>query len=907
MAPPSASLQDKKRPPTNREKRKTSTNPAGRARKRVKIQDARKLAAQSSDAALSKTGELDVSAFVAARQFEIKALEAGIQSARNALTTRAFQKVPRNLRRRTASHNVKRVPSRLRARARREMIEDNTPTVTARRRKPTTHLRLRLERVRRLQSLNTRSKEKRQAKKVAVEKEKPSAEHTVNIAPRIPKIKKNKISHPEKPASKYRKRQRTKTWLPTHIFHAKRARMTEPKAPLWRFALPLTPTEKCYRPTHRASGSRGAIAWDMSYMSTIGLEGARESIEGLLKSMGVDGDTAWGSKGKKWRLGTRTLDTWLFERDGEKSPIAPVTLIWAAQNPEDVGMSDAATSVAKKRPKQKMFLRVHPSSFLQLWEELLRVSKIQKPPVMVEDLRFEIGSIEISGPGATEALCAALEPIPNPQNKNKPAPEDVWRSLAGVTNAASLPLGAILAFSASDPRLHYPPRTMKPQNSPKNLNALALLLSSWPLDKTQLAPELFSRPSRLLASRSLSSQKAINRRKALAPPGEYPQPQPADPKIPVIIFASRLDSSSEGISSGHWTILLPWKCVGPVWYSIMYYPLASGGNPRFGGVHEKQQVIFESGMPWFPGDFPGTKSGWAWEIQQRELQKDKWQRKPKGKRVEFDSVDLGKGRRGEIGRGWACDWERLVTGTPSQGEEKPIGTSSGLSEKSQTQTDGTLPTDIDLPTNCPMSPIEIRQLAPATASHMLEQRTKPGKPSTQLPSKFSLATVCIRLLNRGNVYPRSRIYRLPTTDLKLRNRWLSLLCPSSSPYKPNIQKRLHTQKGRAEERIDVPSLKELLSMPALDEEPGQKISPPIPDEVDLIGFITTGNYNLSAGKGTGVGAILVDKVQKYIPPIDQVKTGTQDSLIRLGKEKLMRLCILRPPGENVGRLCFWSA
>lgn len=102
-------------------KRKTDADTPPLIRKRVKIYDARTLAVQSSDTALSKTGELDVAAFVAARQFEVRALEAGIKSSRSSLSSRAFQKVPRNLRRRTASHNVKRVPQRLRARARREV------------------------------------------------------------------------------------------------------------------------------------------------------------------------------------------------------------------------------------------------------------------------------------------------------------------------------------------------------------------------------------------------------------------------------------------------------------------------------------------------------------------------------------------------------------------------------------------------------------------------------------------------------------------------------------------------------------------------------------------------------------------------------------------------------------------
>jgi ribonuclease P/MRP protein subunit POP1 len=92
----------------------------GRQLKRNKIWDARTIRTQTSDAAYSN-GELNVDKFVKARAFEIKALEDGIRKARNALSTRAHQELPRELRRRTASHNVKRVPKRLRERHKKEV------------------------------------------------------------------------------------------------------------------------------------------------------------------------------------------------------------------------------------------------------------------------------------------------------------------------------------------------------------------------------------------------------------------------------------------------------------------------------------------------------------------------------------------------------------------------------------------------------------------------------------------------------------------------------------------------------------------------------------------------------------------------------------------------------------------
>ena len=102
-------------------KRKQAPQFSKREAKRVKISSARTILAQASDKALSNNGDLDVSAFIKAREFEIKAMAASMGASKNSLSTRAFQQVPRDLRRRTASHNVKRVPKRLRARAAREV------------------------------------------------------------------------------------------------------------------------------------------------------------------------------------------------------------------------------------------------------------------------------------------------------------------------------------------------------------------------------------------------------------------------------------------------------------------------------------------------------------------------------------------------------------------------------------------------------------------------------------------------------------------------------------------------------------------------------------------------------------------------------------------------------------------
>lgn len=121
--PPPAGKQGQKRkdPP----KHASSSNPP-HANKRPrfdagsKFRDARTLATQTSSKAF-KHGELDVDKFVKSREYEIRALEQGLARSKKALTKRAFQQVPKELRRRTASHNVKRIPKRLRERGTREV------------------------------------------------------------------------------------------------------------------------------------------------------------------------------------------------------------------------------------------------------------------------------------------------------------------------------------------------------------------------------------------------------------------------------------------------------------------------------------------------------------------------------------------------------------------------------------------------------------------------------------------------------------------------------------------------------------------------------------------------------------------------------------------------------------------
>lgn len=78
---------------------------------------------------------------------------------------------------------------------------------------------------------------------------------------------------------------------------------------------------------------------------------------------------------------------------------------------------------------------------------------------------------------------------------------------------------------------------------------------------------------------------------------------------------------------------------------------------------------------------------------------------------------------------------------------------------------------------------------------------------------------------------------------------------------------------------------------------GQRDYPDVPDEEDLIGFVTTGNFNLGEGRATGVGSLLLEKVMHR--PDDAKGTGK-------GVEREHRICIVRNAGERIGRLARWD-
>ncbi|KAK6526677.1 hypothetical protein TWF281_009880 [Arthrobotrys megalospora] len=569
-----------------------SGKPAKTQDKRRKRQDAREISVQTSENAFWD-GQFDPVSFVNAREYEIKSLLRSMNSSKNAQRKRAFQSLPRELRRRTAAHNPSRVPKRVRATAQIELADDNTTLQKKRRDYRPNARRLNAHQLRMLSvrtgDLST-SSDSRQA----------SSKGPSRIRSRL-----------GSKSSRYRKRQKHKTWLPTHIWCAKRARMVCK----WGFSLADTPNLKCYRPTYRAATRDGCVAVDTSYYATILLEGQEKELKRSLAKFLPPRDRAF--VGKSVISGESVRSTWMYE-EGEwpNGALTPIQIFWC---PESV----------KEHEPRKVVLRVHPASWDDAWKVATASTAASK--CTCKNLRFEIGSIGLTGPRTVKVLHALL---------------------GSSFDFENMLVDRITYGSGKDPRLgsFYLRRQIPVPPVEEDLI-------------TAPVESLFNTKCRNASVNAQVSQKTLNSHVSRLVSGDSTRSL-SYTKIPFVLMRELVGvqadlghSNPEPPSSHRWSILLPWKWVRPFWLVLMRMT-----GVRLGGLKELEQLTLEGGLGYFPIDFPSTKAGRAEALEKTKERLDRAKRRStmKTKGASKKSVPAAPADS-EVGTGYPWD-QVLETG-----------------------------------------------------------------------------------------------------------------------------------------------------------------------------------------------------------------------------------------------------
>ncbi|KAH9927049.1 POP1-domain-containing protein [Amylocystis lapponica] len=613
--------------------------PSARDRKKQKTAEARTIAVQSNNAAAGSSksvrfdsmrglpGSLDVERFAEARAFEINAMHDAMQNASSNATQRAWQQLPRHLRRRAASHDVRRVPLRLREKARAEM--DPMRRKVLGRSKPKLGKTKRITRTRQLL-----------------------------------------------------KRQRDKTWLETHLWHAKRMKMEN----MWGYRLAIHPTEKSFRPSHRAS-VRGSILHDASYYALIELKGPESILRALLDRCCDYQSPSPGAK--RYLTGARACETHIYKHDGYPFDlIAPIMIIWQAMQmvaPKPVPLPQPvpqATSAAERRRKRKgkgkasetapavgnvedpariVWVRAHPSvvgevhlalrtaaSFaLEIFKKSAPEKEVQ---VEIADLREHVNVFEIMGPKASQVLKGALKPV---TLKERPEFRQFWNSLSRLQTSGSCPRGMIIGFTVHDPRLSFPPKNAKldidiesgVQSSPP-----VSVFPSSALAQSDIWDEQVREPLR----KPRFKKKDIDQRRSQnLVPGTSLKAGTEDDRVPVMLIQRSVESVSPLVQSSPqhsgdspslhgWTLVVPSGWGMPLFSSLTYT------GTRVGGQRERQTQAFEAGCAYFPRDYPCTDAYAAYADDREDEDRERWERKPPAKRTNFEKM----GTRSP----WRPDW-----------------------------------------------------------------------------------------------------------------------------------------------------------------------------------------------------------------------------------------------------------
>lgn len=848
--------------------------------KRQKIRNARSIRTQTINSKLNNNNDLidngnsiNLKSFINSRSFEINQLQKSMNLSKNSNSTRIFQSLPRSLRRRTASHNVRRIPKRFRNRAIKEMLKTDQTNITLNKtkkknnnnkltssqffnaRKKIILLRL-ITKSKSLQlalpdnilNFNNLKSNIKQLKKNLKENynnnNNNNTSHLNNILGYYDNSTLNKLSPiPKGKRLKYFKRQKLFTWLPTHIWNAKRSHMIK----RWGFQLPYSLTQKSFKLTHNLgsnnSKSDGSMIMDTSFIGTMILYHNDPIILiNIINKLTLNKATNKKYKFKKYWFQGLCYD---FDNDNNNNnnsniPIGPIDLLWINEN--------------------KILLRSHPSFYKLLFDKL----KLNFNNLNITDCRYAIGSIQLKGAKSLTALSSILRTSSNSSSFN------IFKKISNLTDYSVLPERSILAMNVIDPRFLNKPKPLSKINSNISIDDIIEFQNYLNnidnlTDFNNILNSLIDSNKRTDSYKNVLTLKQISKEKnniilnrttsknnnSLS----IPFNENKQSLIPILLVKRN--------KTNDWTLILPWYWVLPFWYELNKIP-----RIHHMGLKQQQQLLYENKKLYFPNDYPFTKIGLIENsIFKSQSLSVNWDKKPIGKKINYEKIlNIHKNEtllptlNGEIGDFFSCDWNYLrilknginyllqngkplklidINKTSQFDENKKNRKINYLNDLLEYYNDFKFNKDL----------LEISIPIKLSDDNQKEEEEQNLITHDQINKKqIPVIPISCTTIGRGHPKDNARIYRIPKNDL---NHWL------------NYKKGIFNANGKRK----------------------HDIKHPLPEITDLIGFVTSATIHLGEGRGTAIGFI------------------HSSNLDEMNKEKYV---LIRNVGTNVYRLHSWE-
>eukprot|EP00741_Cyanophora_paradoxa_P000344 tig00000403_g335.t1 len=540
---------------------------------------------------------LRVVEFAKARAMEISVMANELRR-RNA-SKRTFQMLPRHLRRRAMSHSARRMPTRIRNKAARELEQD--------------------ARAGRFK----KKKGEAQAQQQGGEEEDDGAPGTS----RKKKLSRRTIRRRlGTTAAAHLRRQLKHTWLETHIWHAKRLHM----ANLWGYRLAFRRADVQMRFAYRTTAHECTLH-DASYHTAFEVSGAsREAVVAFLAPLLDPAGTALAAP--HMARGAREGDLFLYAPGAfPYGALGPARFLWRPPAP---GGGPAL-----------LWLWVHAAAHADAFAALRARALAPGATGDFRSLRGELVRLELRGPRAHRVLARVLRPpTPGPRG-------GLLGRLRGLRTPASLPAGAVLGMEVHDPRLALPctssarsgrpPTPVRPPPAalPREVN-LAMRAEAPEVaeadlvavpEGAQACPGLWDAAERAAAKARREPEAAINARRGEA----RPRPSSAweGASRPWVMVVQRPGEGQRGFSAG-WDVVAPAGWGAPFWRALVY----AGARPL--GLKERRWVATEARRPEFPFDEPDTPGAARQAAEDAEAALGRHVRRPPAKRVAYAKLGV---------------------------------------------------------------------------------------------------------------------------------------------------------------------------------------------------------------------------------------------------------------------------
>ncbi|XP_005368194.1 ribonucleases P/MRP protein subunit POP1 [Microtus ochrogaster] len=664
---------------------------------------------------------ITASTFAQARAAEISAmLKAVAQKSSNSLV---FQTLPRHMRRRAMSHNVKRLP-------------------------------------RRLQELAKKEAEKAAHQKKELSKNKCHKARRCHINRTL----------------EFNRRQKKNIWLETHIWHAKRFHMVK----RWGYCLGERPTSKSHRASYRAMTNL-CLLQDLSYYCCLELKGKEEEILRALSQM-CSTDTGLTFAAVHCLSGKRQGSLVLYRANTyPRETLGPVTFLWKPRKtpgdtsedrqlwiwlhptlklavleemravcqcsepvssgvsvPDPLPTADreesqpegADDSIGQKRKRKddaESARRTKRTLGDGTRDPCQPRSWVCLPTgVVISDLTMEMNRFRLIGPLSHCILTSALRAAPlhtGEEDAEETAhhwwsdtckssdgavlhqrQEAVFQLLGGISSPAEIPAGTILGLTVRDPRTNLPPQRSRalphPERHQDNEQVRQLLLEGVPVECAHSF--IWSRDICRSVTESKISDQDLNRmRSELLVPGSQLVLGPQESKIPILLIQQPGKVTGEdrlGWGSG-WDVLLPKGWGMAFWIPFIYR------GARVGGLKETTVHSQYRRSPNIPGDFPDCLAGVLFAEDQAKDLLESYKRRPPAKRPNY--VKFGTLAP------FCCPWEQLTQDWESRvqaQEASPVTSVPGAQDNPRQLAVPCVPEELcqseeaDIPENNPTKP-----------------------------------------------------------------------------------------------------------------------------------------------------------------------------------------------------------